>query len=132
MSDFYSECVPAAREEIFGKGPFNFEKIYGGFKEAVEKATEKIDGDIRLFMGKNDKKHPELIYNTNNKVYSDPNYPDRVWRTDIFPDALVDNGKPFSSATRGIVARISCAMAKNGHGYGENNPFHMLHEEIRN
>lgn len=131
VKDFYSGCVPAAKENFFGilgKKALEPNKIFKEFKCAFEKQTKTMKGKVELIPYKSAQFPDEFLEVT----YKYPN--GKILRTNhselvseiILPNNMFDKGKPFNNAARGILACISDAMAKEGRGYGENNPAHVM------
>lgn len=131
VKDFYSGCVPAAKENFFGilgKKASEPNKIFKEFKCAFKKQTKAMKGKVELIPYKSTQFSDEFLevtYKYPDSKILRTNHSESVYKI-ILPDNMFDKEKPFSNATRGILASISDAMAKEGRGYGENNPAHIL------
>jgi hypothetical protein len=114
----------------FKNKPFNFEKIYENFKNAFEKTTEGVDGNLKLILRHEEKNYttPELIYEKAGKTYHVPEVPHGGFF--IMPDTRVDHRKPCSHTVKKLIAKIEYALRKDGETTTESNTFSSLCDKL--
>lgn len=132
--DFYTRCVPKVREEKFGTEPFDPKQAYKNLQLAFEEMTKAKDPDgiVTLIPDKDNKYFPGEFLNL---TYQYPNGKTIKSNSSFMPFELLpapffDKGTPLKSAVEHLTAKVSDAMAKDGQGYGANNPFHLVFQEL--
>jgi len=100
-SKVYEKCTPIERKQMFNDEPFDFKKLFANYKTAVETATNKIKGTIKLYKDNGFDEHLKLTFKFPSGKYLDPNieeghgnFPSKC----MLPHSQYDKGKPLSRA----------------------------------
>lgn len=136
LTDFYNGCIPKVKKEIFGDKPLDLKQLTNDIQQAFEEMTKAKDPDgiVTLIPDISSKKFPGTFLNL---TYQYPHGKIiKSWSPlmpyELLPYPLFDKGTPLKSAVEHISAKVSDAMAKDGKGYGENNPFSSVFHELIN
>lgn len=97
--------------------------ILKSLQSAFEKQTAKVKGEIELIHNLATGKFNAIYKNTTGEKW---NCSDPVGITELLPDKLLDNGKPFESSINLILDRFLDMSVKHGYDYNQGNPFYSL------
>lgn len=134
LKDLYETCVPKARAEYFGDNPFNAEKMILALQKRFRQMTKEVGGTVRITEDTTPK--PSYFTSDSFKLHFTDNrgkkyiHPGTIGVNDFKPFPTIDQGKPYSSAVKMVLAQISDAIALAGNGDGKNNIVHTLLQKI--
>lgn len=106
------------------------QKFIGEFGDAFEKATEKMAGKVEIMPHPFSKNGQLVAKYTDAQGNEFINVKDGMDLSAFEKNAKHDGNVPYKHAVLNVVARISDAMAEQGLGRGQNNPFSMLFENL--
>ncbi len=130
IKDFYDECFPVYRMNYFEEKPLDVNLHFKRLKNAFEKITNQVkDETVEIVV---DKSAPALSNDCVRLRYTDKRgltflseRPIRV--SDFTSNKGLDNGKPYTSAAKRILANITDAAACKGiPGNNENSNAYVL------
>lgn len=135
LNRFYNQCVPAAKEKIFGNEPYSPKKAVLKLQRRFSIMTENVKGTVKIARHKTEKPtvNKDLYYNfictdMNGKTYKSL-HPSLA--SSSIPNEICDKGQPYRSAVSLIVACIADSVAHSGVGYGKGNWAMTLYEGIK-
>lgn len=133
MEKFYNSCVPSARDNFFGKEPLDPEKIISSLQIKFSEITGKVHGNAEIETVNADKPAVGVFFKVNftNKKGDTYYSSDKFTTRNILPNNLFDDDKPYNSAVKSIVAKISDSIAISGVGHRKENKINSLLDHLR-
>lgn len=106
------------------------QKAIGEFISAFEKSTEKVAGKVEIMPNPftNNGKLVAKFTDANGDEFI--NIKDNLDVYDFQKSERYDDKVPYKHSVLSVVARISDAMADQGRGRGQNNPFSVLFDNL--
>lgn len=133
VEKFYNSCVPSARDNFFGTEPLDPEKIISSLQMKFNEMTGKVHGNAEIEMVNADKPTVGVFFKVNFTDKKGKTYysSDKFMTRNILPNSLFDDDKPYKSAVKSIVAKISDSIAVSGVGHHKENKINSLLDHLR-
>lgn len=133
LFDFFSRRTREDQIKLYGQGLLNLDKTYFTFGKAIEQATKRIRGTIKLSL-KNNPEAIDISYrDAHGTIYRCDGTQSKVSTLnplDILPKIDKNNESTMLPTVKNILGNLADMLRHNGYKWDENNPFAVAYEKL--